>query len=72
MPQPTMFAVESSSILAMGYDPEQRELHIQFKTGKIYIYEGVPQEVYDHMLAADSIGSYFHKFIRSAYGARLG
>ena len=59
--------VTSSNISAIGYDPETRTLEIEFKGGGIYSYEGVTAEKASALLAADSIGSHFHKHIRGIH-----
>jgi hypothetical protein len=51
-------AVESTMISEAGYDPETEELEVVFNSGTVYRYSGVPREVYDGLLAADSKGSY--------------
>ena len=40
------------------------------ETGKTYVYEDVPREVYDALLAADSAGAYFNAYIRDCYRFR--
>lgn len=57
--------VGSSDISAAGYDPESGELQVQFTTGRIYSYIGVPPEIYDGFIAAPSKGSYFAQVFRT-------
>ncbi|OQA49773.1 MAG: hypothetical protein BWY45_03479 [Euryarchaeota archaeon ADurb.Bin294] len=59
--------VSSSNIAAIGFDPKTSVLEIQFNSGHIYQYFGVPNAVYDGLMAADSHGQFFHKFIRNIY-----
>jgi hypothetical protein len=60
-----MRAVESSSIGAVGYDPDSRELAVQFKSsGRTYVYFDVEERRYRELLEADSIGGYFNREIR--------
>jgi KTSC domain len=62
-----MLAVDSSMIRFVRYDPRGRALHIIFTSGKTYIYMGVPREVYDALLKADSKGEFFNEEIRDQY-----
>ena len=62
-----MVPVKSSAMQAVGYDPARHVLRIRFQTGAEYDYSGVPQAVYDGLLAADWHGSYFHRQIKGRY-----
>ena len=57
----------STNIISIGHDPETNVLEIEFKGGGVYSYEGVSAEKASALLAADSIGSHFHKHIRGAH-----
>lgn len=59
--------VESSTIRVIGYDAEQQLMEITFNSSATYRYTGVPKEVADAFLAADSKGSHFAIFIRANY-----
>lgn len=60
-----MVPVVSSFIAAVGYDNIQNILHVQFKSnGSIQKYQGVPPELYQSMMSADSIGSFYTKNIK--------
>ena len=61
--------VTSSQIAAVGYDAATRELVIRFhssdqKQERVYSYDGVPSELAKGLIAAESPGSYFHRYIR--------
>lgn len=58
--------VESSSLSSVGYDSENAILEIEFKSGGIYQYSGVPQDVYDGLMNAESKGKYFHQYIKNS------
>lgn len=62
-----MKAVESSNILEVGYDEDGEVLYITFNSGVTYSYDMVPQAIYEELLAADSVGSYFNKNIKGYY-----
>jgi len=63
--------VQSSQISGIGYDADQRKLSIKFKKkGTVYEYAAVPPEEHEMLLAAQSIGKYFHSHIRNQYVSR--
>ena len=63
-----LIPIESSIIESIGYDAETNILAVIFlKNRSVYFYPGVPQEVYDNFLAAESKGSYFNEKIKGAY-----
>jgi hypothetical protein len=67
-----MTPVVSSNIAAVGYDQTQNNLHIQFK-GKdtVYLYRGVPLELYEAMMSAESIGSFYARHIKNVIKGEL-
>lgn len=60
--------VESSNIASVGYDAENNILEIEFHHGSIYQYFDVPKEVYENLINATAIGSYFFHNIRNNHG----
>ncbi len=63
--------IESSSISEVTYQPQTEFLYVTFKRdNKMYQYEGVPQDVYDEFLKADSKGVYFNYIIAPNYPFR--
>lgn len=57
--------VESSSIRAIGYDPEKYEVWVEFLTRPgPYVYFGVPPEVYSELKEAESKGGYVNEVIK--------
>ncbi len=57
--------VVSSMMESIGYDEETKTLEIEFTNGSIWQYEPMTAEGYRDFLKSDSMGSYFHKFIKS-------
>ena len=55
-----MVPVESTSIQLVGYDEDARELYVQFRRGRTYVYFGVPAEAYAALLEAPSKGRYLN------------
>lgn len=62
--------VKSSNLAAVGYDPSTQTLEVEFSSGKVYSYAGVPADVAAAMTEAESVGSYFAKNIRGQYEAK--
>jgi hypothetical protein len=64
--QIAMDSVESSQILAVGYDTETQTLAIQFKSGTraVYHYSNVTAEDFAALRDAESIGSHFYRNIK--------
>jgi hypothetical protein len=61
----TWHEVESTSIRAIGYDPEKDEAWVEFLTRSgSYVYFGVPAEVYAGLEEAESKGSYVNCVIK--------
>ena len=59
--------VDSSVIATVGYDPDDRILEVEFRTGRLYHYFDVPASRYAALMAAESIGHYFNVAIRDKY-----
>ena len=62
--------VRSSNIGSVGYDPTSRTLEVEFHSGGLYQYFGVPENIYQGLMRAASKGSYFHDYIKSRYPDR--
>lgn len=62
-----MMYVNSSNIEAIGYDAANMELHVRFLKSGQYIIRGVPQEMFDGLMNADSKGSYYNRMIKPNY-----
>lgn len=59
-------SVQSSNISSLGYDPAASTLEIEFHHGGVYQYYGVPSQVHEGLMKAESKGSYFHHNIKMA------
>ena len=60
-------AVRSREIAIVGYEPETSSLEIAFRRGGVYLYQGVPSDIHDQLMAASSIGTYFSKNIKEKF-----
>lgn len=61
--------VDSSLIEAVAYDPDKQHLGVRFKGAgaRCCIYEGVPADVHEALLGADSPGRHFLSAVRDQY-----
>jgi KTSC domain len=59
--------VESSGLVSIGFAPKARVLEIEFRSGAIYRYLGVPPTVFEAFKKAESKGRYFAQSIRGKY-----
>lgn len=63
-----MIPVQSKQIVEAGYEPDTKVLRVRFLHGNsVYEYQNVPQDVYDALMAAPSIGSYHAANIKNAF-----
>ena len=68
---PEMHYVDSSNVEAIGYDPETRELHVQFINSGNYAYLDVEEWVFNEFLQAGSKGEYLNQNIKGVYNYEL-
>jgi hypothetical protein len=59
--------VHSSNMASVGYDAEKQILEIEFHDGTTYQYFDVPKEIYEGLMSAGSIGSYFMHNIKNEF-----
>jgi len=59
--------VDSSNLIAVGYDQAAKVLEVEFRTGSVYQYLEVPEEKYQGLMSAVSKGQYFHDNIINQY-----
>ena len=59
--------VSSSNVRTVGYDPSSSTLEIEFNSGGVYQYSGVPAHVHTSLLSSGSVGSYFASQIKDVY-----
>jgi len=51
----------------VGYDTTDHVLEIEFHSGGVYHYYGVPASVYQALMQASSHGKYFEAHIKGTY-----
>ena len=62
--------VKSRILRSMGYDESTKILEIEFQTGLVYQYAGVPLKVYRELIRSDGIGKYFTDKVRNRFRAK--
>ncbi len=62
-------AVESSALSEAAYSWLWQALAVRFcsNPGAVYVYFDVPEYVFEELVAADSIGSYYNSYIKGSY-----
>ena len=68
--------VKSSNIKSIGFDPEKRELEVEFSSGRVYNYSAVPVDVYDALIQENndvlqgkvdaSVGARFNDLVKKS------
>ena len=61
--------MESATLVAVGYKPAEELLEVEFHSGLIYRYDGVPLDLYRQLLSAESKGRFFNLHIRNHFQA---
>jgi hypothetical protein len=62
---------QSSALEQVSYDEAAHTLYATFRgTGRTYIYLEVPQEIYDGLIFAQSLGAYFKAHIQDRFPYR--
>ena len=57
----------STVIRSFDYDEGRRELRVLFRSGRRYIYQGVPPEIFVQMKASFSKGEFFNAHVRDHF-----
>ncbi|HKO90520.1 MAG TPA: KTSC domain-containing protein [Polyangiaceae bacterium] len=63
--------VMSRALRSVGYDAEAEELQIEFHSGSVYAYEGVPRSVYEWLLRIPNKGVFVTRQIVGQYTERV-
>jgi hypothetical protein len=62
--------VKSRILRSLGYDESTKVLEIEFHSGLVYQYSGVPLKVYMELMRSDEIGKYFSDKVRTRFRTR--
>ena len=64
-----MSYLTSTAISAVTYNPRTGEMNIWFTSGGPYTFAGVPDYLYQGLMEAPSMGTYYNQYIRGRYRA---
>jgi hypothetical protein len=59
--------VKSRILRFVGYNATTKILEIEFHSGLVYQYSGVPLNVYKNLMRSNEIGKYFTEKIRTQF-----
>ena len=59
--------VKSRILRSVGYNDSTKILEIEFHTGLVYQYSGVPPKVYADFMHSDEIGKFFSEKVRTQF-----
>jgi len=62
-----MGLVQSSNVKSVGYDEDNRNIHVELISGEKYLYKLVPKQIFGDLLKATSIGSYMNRYLKGSY-----
>lgn len=57
LPDIPLAPVQSSNVLAVGYDPSTQTARVKFRGGATYRYAGVPADLHESIMKAASVGT---------------
>jgi hypothetical protein len=60
----------SGTVVAAGYDAAKQVLELEFKSGRVYQFDGVPAGVYQWLLRTPEKGAYVSRMINGRYAYR--
>jgi len=63
-------AVASGAIRSLGYEESSRTLEVEFRTGRVYQYDGVPPETHAWLLRVENKGGFINRMIIPHHAAR--
>jgi hypothetical protein len=63
-------SVQSCILRSVGYDDAMKNLEIEFHSGLVYQYSGVPSKVYSDLMSSSAVGKYFSDKVRSRFRAK--
>ena len=60
-------SLTSRVVVSAGYDPASQTLELEFASGRVYRYTGVPRGTYEWLLRAPSKGAFVTRMINDRY-----
>jgi len=62
--------VKSCILRSVGYDDAMKNMEIEFHSGLVYQYSGVPSKVYADLMSSSAVGKYFSEKVRNRFRAK--
>ena len=59
--------VASTNVSSVGYDANTQTLEVEFQSGRVYQYYGVPDNAHEQMMQASSKGQFLNYYIKNSY-----
>lgn len=59
--------MRSRALSSIGYDPDAQVLEVEFRTGKIYRYLGVPAELHAWLMRSPGKGGLFNRLVEGKF-----
>jgi hypothetical protein len=60
-------SVKSRILRSVGYDESTKILEIEFTSGLVYQYSGVPPKVFADLIRSEEIGKYYSEKVRPKF-----
>jgi KTSC domain-containing protein len=60
--------VASRALVSVGYQPDTGALELEFRSGRVYAYRGVPESVYAWLLRTKNKGIFVAHHLSGRYG----
>jgi hypothetical protein len=57
----------STAIARVNYNPETKQMDVQFTSGGTYTHENVPPSVFEGLVGASSPGRYYAQNVKGVY-----
>lgn len=67
---PPLVPIKSSMASHAHYDGVRQELHVKFKNGDVFAYDGVPNDKGESLMGAQSFGAQFNRLIAGRHTGR--
>ncbi len=59
--------VQSCILRSVGYDDNLKNMEIEFHSGLIYQYSGVPSKIYADLMSSAAVGKFFSDKVRNRF-----
>ena len=60
-------SVASSNVSSIGYDSVTQTLEVEFLSGGVYQYYGVPDHLHEQIMQTSSKGQFLNYYIKNMY-----